>query len=70
MLYSTVFEDESAKLIQKFVKWGYKAGIIKEKVKQASNMSREILLQETQHNNNVSCRPLTICYSNTGLFWR
>ena len=41
-----VFEDESTKLIQKFVERGYKADDIKEKVEQASNIPREILLQE------------------------
>ena len=42
-----VFEDESTKLIQKFVERGYKADDIKKKkVEQASNIPREILLQE------------------------
>ena len=41
----------------------YKADDIKEKVEQASNIPREIILQEFEHNNNVSRITLAISYN-------
>ena len=62
---ATACDDESAKLTQRFVEQGYKADILKEKIEQASNIPREILLSETKNNNNVSRIPLTISYNRS-----
>ena len=42
----TEFEDGSFALIPKFVKRGYKADDMKEKVERVSNIPREVLLQD------------------------
>ena len=52
-------------LYKKLVKQGFKADGIKEKVEKASNIPREILLQETENNNNVSSITLTMSYNRS-----
>lgn len=61
----TAFEDESTEFVQKKLGRWYKADDIQEKIEHASNSSREILLQETQNNSNVTCIPLIKSYNRS-----
>ena len=63
----TEFKDDSAKPIQKSVARGYKFNDIKEKAELASNIPREILLQEAKNSNNVSRILLTISLNRSTL---
>ena len=65
---TAAFEIESSKLIQKFVEQVCKVDYIKEKVEQASNIPREILIQETENNVNNCIQRMHFLFSNFSFF--